>query len=133
MPTNTSTHSNSSAPLDRVPSHTDPVVKVGRGGAGNYSTPEDLARTEFENVVKTREVASKAGVETAPNFRGRGGAGNHKDAPDQAEVERVRAQEREEREEREARERARVVQDVEAALAVPQRAHVHDRKNELSR
>lgn len=117
--------------LTRTISREDPasVVRTGRGGAGNWSTPEDQARTEFETSVKAAgKAAGKAAEPVAPPHRGRGGAGNFTGHTDAAAEEKIKAEQLE----REGEMRRAVEEDVEKALARPGRARVVE-KGELER
>ncbi|PNS16015.1 hypothetical protein CAC42_4416 [Sphaceloma murrayae] len=103
----------------------------GRGGAGNYYSPQELSKTgQFEGGTAGLEEASiptsaaskiQAKIQaTLPAYRGRGGAGNYEtSAADSAEAARSKAVE-EEKEEQKIRES--IAKDVETGLAKPQKA-----------
>ena len=99
-------------------------ARAGRGGAGNFYGAEAAAADKVDKDAEARKTAAAAAASIAKpraGLGGRGGAGNWRDAPvndGAAPGDKARA----------AAIQARVVQDVEAGLAMPPRTyHQHDR------
>ncbi|KAF2225250.1 hypothetical protein BDZ85DRAFT_194722 [Elsinoe ampelina] len=105
----------------------------GRGGAGNYYSPQELTKTgQFEatapgaeqpDIPTTSTLQSKAQAQaTLPAYRGRGGAGNYETtAADAKEISRTQAEHAEKEQERI---RESIAKDVESGLARPERARL---------
>ncbi|PSK46055.1 hypothetical protein B9Z65_5023 [Elsinoe australis] len=103
----------------------------GRGGAGNYYSPQELSQTgkfddsatDAQQTDDSSSIASKIKTKvqaTLPAYRGRGGAGNYEtSAVDNAELARSKAAKDEKEQERI---RSIVAQDVETGLARPEKA-----------
>ncbi|KAF8864196.1 hypothetical protein BDZ45DRAFT_57028 [Acephala macrosclerotiorum] len=106
--------------LTRSTSATNPppdYVHTGRGGAGNWVQPKDLAS---QGLAQESPISYSNPGAAKPSYKGgRGGAGNYR-TEDAKEEERKRRNE----EERRRMEVQRVVQrDVESGLARPERAY----------
>ncbi|KAM0334298.1 hypothetical protein ACHAQA_001321 [Verticillium albo-atrum] len=101
----------------------DAYARGGRGGAGNFHDPATLpAAREQEDAADKTRTAVNASLARASNrgYSGRGGAGNwttkeEAAAKGEEEVRKVEELER------------KVVEDVEAGLAMPPRAHAREK------
>ncbi|KAF4549349.1 Hypothetical protein D9617_22g066950 [Elsinoe fawcettii] len=103
----------------------------GRGGAGNYYSPQELSTTgRFEGTAPGAEqpdatVSLKTQPKaqaTLPAYRGRGGAGNYEtSAADSAEIARIQAAQDEKEQEKI---RQSIARDVESGLARPEKARL---------
>merc|ERR1711977_548045 len=107
----------------------DIYKKVGRGGAGNYYSKQDIAdatknATDMDSTETTRPAeapAQRVMGSSKPTYRGgRGGAGNYFD--DGEEARRIE-EERVEEERRKREVQGRVEEDVERGLKRPERAY----------
>ncbi|KAG8629420.1 hypothetical protein KVT40_003285 [Elsinoe batatas] len=103
----------------------------GRGGAGNYYSPQELTKTgQFEatapgteqpEIPATSTSQSRAQV-TLSAYQGRGGAGNYETtAADAKEMSKTQAEQAEKEQEKI---RETIAKDVESGLARPERARL---------
>ncbi|KAH8595557.1 hypothetical protein B0O99DRAFT_671977 [Bisporella sp. PMI_857] len=114
LPSSTSIYKDddTTAPLTKTKTPLPEYVHTGRGGAGNWVAPSDLASKGLAQVPGKDIPAKDKGYRG-----GRGGAGNYVDP---VEEERVR---KEEEEKRRRENEERVAKDVEAGLARPERTY----------
>ncbi|KAM0286279.1 hypothetical protein ACHAQH_001009 [Verticillium albo-atrum] len=115
---------NSSAITASAPAR-DAYARGGRGGAGNFHDPATLPAAREQEVAADRtRAAVNASIARAANkgYSGRGGAGNwtSKEAEAAKGEEEVRKVEELER---------KIVEDVEAGLAMPPRAHAREKNS----
>ncbi|KAF6837337.1 hypothetical protein CPLU01_03201 [Colletotrichum plurivorum] len=103
------------------PNTSSAYARAGRGGAGNFHDTSSLpnAKQQEEAADKTRAAVSASLARSSRGASGRGGAGNYGDAAvpgsdlGEDDVKRKEALEK------------KIIEDVEAGLAMPPKAYQH--------